>query len=268
MNNFMKFSWRDGPRVKAVAFLAFFFLYLPLLILVVYSFNENRLVTEWSGFSTKWFGVAIENDNMLRAMINSLIVACAATTIATLVAIPAAVGFERSIRIPGRNVAEAMILVPLISPEIVTAITTLVFFSAVGLKLGLGNVILAHSVFCVPFAILPIRGRLRDMARDVEDAASDLYASDWQVFTEITLPLLKPGIIAGAALAFVVSLDDFLITLMVADAGSTTLPLYLYSMLRIGVTPEANAAATILMGFSLIFVFVAFYFSQKSKIAR
>ena len=132
-------------------------------------------------------------------------------------------------------------------PEIVTAIATLVFFEAIGLHAGLGNVILAHIVFCVPFTLLPIRARLRAMPADLEEAARDLYASPWQAFRLVTLPLLGPAVIAGATLAFVVSLDDFLITLMVSQAGSTTLPVYIYGMLRLGVTPEANAAAAILL---------------------
>ena len=152
---------------------------------------------------------------------------------------------------------------PLVAPEIVTAIATLVFFEAIGLRAGLGNVIIAHVVFCIPFALLPIRARLREMPRDLEDAARDLYATPWQVFARVTLPLLLPAIIAGATLAFVVSLDDFLITLMVAQAGSTTLPVYIYGMLRLGVTPEANAAATILLALSVTATLLAYCFARN-----
>ena len=140
---------------------------------------------------------------------------------------------------------------PLVAPEIVTAIATLIFFEAIGLRAGVGNIAIAHIVFCIPFALLPIRARLREMPRDIEDAARDLYADSWAVFLRVTLPLLMPAIVAGATLAFVVSLDDFLITFMVAPAGATTLPVYLYGMLRVGVTPEANAAATILLVISI-----------------
>ena len=131
-------------------------------------------------------------------------------------------------------------------------------FEAVGLHGGLLNVMLAHVVFCIPFAVMPMRARLREMGRDLEDAALDLYASRWTAFLRITLPLMMPAVAAGATLAFVVSLDDFLITLMVAPAGATTLPVYLYGMLRLGVTPEANAAATLLLAASVGAVALAF----------
>jgi spermidine/putrescine transport system permease protein len=150
-----------------------------------------------------------------------------------------------------------MIALPLIVPEIIVAITTLIFFSAIGMKNGLINLMIAHTVFCIPFALLPIQARLRDMGGVLEDAARDLYASEWQLFRRVTLPLLAPAIAAGALMAFVVSLDDFLISLMVSGAGSTTLPVYVYGMMRLGVTPEVNAISTILLGVSLVIVAAA-----------
>ncbi len=245
------------PELKLVSGLALVFLYAPLLVLIVYAFNDNRLALVWSGFSTRWFAKAWANPDLRRATTNSLIVAGAVTPAATLLAVPAALALERGRAFLGRPAAEALIAMPLVAPEIVTAIATLVFFEAIGLHAGLGNVILAHVVFSIPFALLPIRARLREMPRDVEDAARDLYASPWQVFAHVTLPLLMPAIVAGATLAFVVSLDDFLITLMVAPAGATTLPVYIYGMLRLGVTPEANAAATILLAVSVAAIVLA-----------
>ena len=241
------FDWRRMPGIAAFSWLAMAFLYAPLLVLLVYAFNANRLALVWSGFSARWFGVALADADLRRAAINSLLVALVATPAATLLALPAALAFERGRFFPGRAAGEALVALPLVAPEIVTAIATLVFFEAIGLHAGLGNVILAHVVFCVPFAVLPIRARLRTMPNDLEDAARDLYATPWQAFRRVTLPLLAPAIVAGATLAFVTSLDDFLITLMVAQAGSTTLPVYIYGMLRLGVTPEANAAAAILL---------------------
>ncbi len=235
------------PEVSSVGWLALAFLYAPLLVLLAYAFNANRLALVWGGFSVRWFGVALADADLRRAAVNSLIVASVATPLATLLALPAALAFERGRFLPGRAAGEALVALPLVAPEIVTAIATLVFFQAISLHAGLGNVILAHIVFCVPFALLPIRARLRAMPSDLEEAARDLYASPWQAFQRVTLPLLGPAVVAGATLAFVTSLDDFLITLMVAPAGSTTLPVYIYGMLRLGVTPEANAAATILL---------------------
>lgn len=241
------FDWRRMPEYRALSVVALLFLYAPLVLLVVYSFNSSRIALIWGGFSVRWFVAASENESMRRAALNSVIVAAVATPVATLLSIPAALAFERGRFFPGRAIGEALAAMPLVAPEIVTAIATLIFFQAIGLQAGLVNVIIAHIVFCIPFAMLPIRARLREMPRDIEDAAADLYADSWEVFRRVTLPLLMPAIIAGATLAFVVSLDDFLITLMVAQAGATTLPVYLYSMLRVGVTPEANAAATILL---------------------
>ncbi|MBH0619069.1 ABC transporter permease, partial [Salmonella enterica] len=218
----------------------------PLLILMAYSFNANRVALVWSGFSARWFAVALADEDLRRAAWNSAMVAGVATPAATMLALPAALAFERG-RLPLRGLGEALVALPLVAPEIVTAVATLVFLQAVGLHAGLGNVMLAHVAFCLPFALLPIRARLRDMPRGVEEAARDLYADGWTTFRLITLPLIAPAVAAGAALAFVVSVDDFLITLMVAPAGATTLPVYLYSMLRVGISPEANAAATMLL---------------------
>lgn len=257
------FNWRRMPEYRVISILALAFLYAPLAVLIIFAFNANRAALIWTGFSTQWFVKAIANEDLRRSAINSLIVAAVATPVSTLVAIPAALAFERAKFFPGRASSEALVAMPLIAPEIVTAIATLIFFSAIGLRAGLGNVILAHIVFCIPFALLPIRARLRDMPRDIEDAARDLYADKWQVFRRVTLPLLMPGIVAGATLAFVVSLDDFLITLMVAPAGATTLPVYLYGMLRLGVTPEANAAATILLVVSIATVVLSFFLARS-----
>ncbi len=254
------FDWRRMPELSCLSWFALVFLYAPLFVLLAFAFNANRIALVWSGFSTRWFGAALADADLRRAAINSLVVAAIATPAATFLSLPAALAFERGRVFPGRAAGEALIALPLVAPEIVTAITTLVFFEAIGLHAGLGNVVLAHIVFCVPFALLPIRARLRAMPTDLEEAARDLYASAWPAFWHVTLPLLAPAVIAGAALAFVVSFDDFLITLMVAQAGSTTLPVYIYGMLRLGVTPEANAAAAILLLVSMgaiIFAVVA-----------
>lgn len=262
------FDWRRMPELRLLSVLALVFLYAPLVVLVVYAFNANRLALIWSGFSTHWFAKAWGNEDLRRAALNSLIVASVATPASTLLAVPAALAFERGRFFPGRATGEALIAMPLIAPEIVTAIATLVFFEAIGLRAGLGNVMLAHIVFCIPFALLPIRARLREMPRDIEDAARDLYAGPWQVFRRVTLPLLMPAIVAGATLAFVVSLDDFLITLMVAPAGATTLPVYIYGMLRLGVTPEANAAATILLLVSMTAITLAYFAANRGRDKR
>ena len=251
------FDWRRMPGMRLAGLATLAFLYLPLLVLGVLSFNINRAALVWGGFSTNWFAVALGNEDLRRTAVNSVVVAAVATLVSTLLALPAALALERGGPIRGRATGEALIALPLVAPEIVTAVATLVLFEAVGLHARLGNVMLAHIVFCIPFALLPMRARLRGLGPELEDAARDLYAGPWRTFRLVTLPLLAPAVVAGATLAVVVSLDDFLITLKVAPAGATTLPVYLYGMLRLGVTPEANAAATLLLLASVIAVVAA-----------
>lgn len=248
------FDWRRTPGLGPYAGLMFFFLYAPLAILVVYAFNDNNIATVWTEFSLSWFTKVLHNGDIQRATKNSVIVAVTATIASTAIAVAGAIALERGRKIRERGVAVSLIMLPLIVPEIVTAITTLVFFTSIGLRLGVGNLIIAHTVFCIPFALLPIQARLRDIGAAVEDAARDLYADEWRVFRRVTLPLLMPAVVSGALLAFVVSLDDFLISLMVSEPGTTTLPIYIYGMMRVGVTPEINAVSTLLLLASLALV--------------
>ena len=248
------FNWRHTPGLAPYAGLMFVFLYAPIVILIVYAFNENRIATVWSGFSVQWFGTVLHNADIQRATGNTLVVAVAATIASTVIALAGAIGLERGRAGAGRGAVVGLIMMPLVVPEIITAITTLVFFSAIGLRIGLGNLIIAHTVFCIPFALLPIQARLRDIGNAVEDAARDLYADEWRVFRRVTLPLLMPAVASGALLAFVVSLDDFLISFMVSEAGTTTLPVYIYGMMRVGLTPEINAVSTLLLLASLALV--------------
>jgi spermidine/putrescine transport system permease protein len=251
------------PGFGSVTWLFFLFLYVPILILVVFSFNTGRSATIWNGFSLEWYIHAFNNDDIQRAAVNSLIVAVSATLIATTLATFAALVLARSSRFKGQAVSYGILVLPLIVPEIVTAVATLSFFSAVALKLGLGRVVVAHTVFCIPFAFLPIRARLQGMDDTLEQAAQDLYANEWQAFRYVTLPLLLPGILSGAMLAFIISIDDFIITLMVAQAGSTTLPLYIYGMVRMGITPEINAVSTIMLAVSILFVSLSYFIGQR-----
>ncbi len=251
------------PGFGAFSWLFFAYLYVPILILVIFSFNESRSATVWSAFSLDWYLKAFANDDIQRATVNSLIIATSATAMATVVAVLAALTLARGGRFRGQGPVYGILTLPLMVPEIVTAIATLSFFSAIGLSLGLGNVIIAHTVFCIPFAFLPIRARLEGMDATLELAAQDLYADEWQTFRYVTLPLLMPGVLSGAMLAFIISIDDFIITLMVAEAGSTTLPLYIYGMVRVGITPEVNAVSTVLLGVSVLLVSLSYVVSRK-----
>lgn len=259
------FDWRRTPGGTTLMTGLLLFLYAPLVVLVIYAFNSSRIVTVWGGFSLRWFGMVIDNADIRRTAYTSLIVAVAATILSTVFAIAAALALERGRLRAGRGSVEGLIAMPLVVPEIVVAITTLVFFSAIHLRLGAGNLIIAHTVFCIPFALLPMRARLRDMGQAAETAARDLYANEWQVFHRITLPLLLPAIASGAMLAFVTSLDDFIISMMVSDAGTTTLPVYVYGMMRVGVTPEVNAVSAILLGISLVLVVAALLLTRRRR---
>jgi spermidine/putrescine transport system permease protein len=243
----------------------FIFLYLPIVVLVFYSFNANRMVMTWGGFGIDWYLKAFENEGIQKAVWNSLIVAVVATFFATAIATIGALVLARGGNFRGKTVSLGLITLPLMVPEIVTAVAVLIFFSAIGMNWGLGNVIIAHITFCIPFAFMPIRARLEGMDTSMEQAARDLYASEWETFRYVTAPLLMPGIVAGAMLAFVISMDDFIITLMVGGAGSTTLPVYIYSMIRRGLTPEINAVCTVLLFFSIAIVTAYWIVSKKSQ---
>ncbi|MET1027941.1 MAG: ABC transporter permease [Dongiaceae bacterium] len=259
------FDWRYTPGLGQYTALILVFLYAPLLILVIYAFNSSSMITVWQGFSFRWFVQIAQNGDIRSAALNSLIIAVVAMIASTIIATAGALALERGISFFGRGLVTMMISMPLVVPEIIVAICTLVFFSAIGMHSGLTNLMIAHTVFCIPFAILPIQARLRDMGRSLEEAGRDLYASEWQLFRRITLPLLMPAIAAGAIMAFVVSLDDFLISMMVSGAGSTTLPVYVYGMMRLGVTPEVNAISTVLLGVSLIFVGAALFLGRRNR---
>jgi len=243
----------------------FIFLYLPIVVLIFYSFNANRMVMNWGGFGFDWYLKAFQNADIQKAVWNSLIVATVATIFSTAIATIGALVLARGGNFRGKTISLGLITLPLMVPEIVTAVAVLIFFSAIGMNWGLGNVIIAHITFCIPFAFMPIRARLEGMDTSLEQAARDLYASEWETFRFVTVPLLMPGIVAGAMLAFVISMDDFIITLMVGGAGSTTLPVYIYSMIRRGLTPEINAVSTVLLLVSIGIVTAYWVVSKKSQ---
>ncbi len=259
---------RRQPLFTGVSWLVLLFLYAPIAVLVVFSFNDNRSVVRWTEFSLRWYAAALENDDIRRSAMISVQVALTATVFSTIIATMAALATTSGDFYRGRSAAIALINQPLMIPEIVTAIATLAFFSILrqltGVT-GIGWLILAHTVFCVPFAYMPIRARLSDLSVTYEAAAADLYATPWQTFRYVTLPLLMPGVMAGAMLAFVVSLDDVIITLLVAGPGETTLPIYILGQIRRGVTPEVNAVSTILIGVTIAMVALTFFLQRKRK---
>ncbi len=256
----------SGAGDALVATLALVFLYLPIVTLVALSFNENDLTTIWSGFSLKWYAAVLDNGDILHATKNSLLAATVATVLASMAATAAALGVVRSSS-AHRGAVEGLVSLPLLVPEIVTAVALLMLFVLAGMPLGLWSVILAHTVFCIPFAYYPIRSRLAGLDPALIEAAADLYAPPWKRFVRIELPLLAPGIFAGALLAFISSLGDFVITYFVSGPGSTTLPVYIFGMIRTGVTPEVNALSAIFLLASVAVIAIAFVLTRRASAA-
>ena len=257
------------PGFSQIAWFCIIVLYAPIAVLVFFSFNQNRSVTVWTEFSLDWYVKAAQNEGIRHAAWISLEVAFIAMVVSTTVATMAALVTTRTPPYRGLNVAVTIINQPLMVPEVVTAVATLIFFAiikqATGVS-GIGYLIAAHSAFCIPFAYMPIRARLEDMDLSLEQAAADLYAPPFKVFRRVTLPLMMPGIMAGAMLSFIVSLDDVIITLFVAGPGETTLPLYILGQIRRGVTPEINAVSTLFLLISVVLVTLIFVFgTDKNK---
>ncbi|MBB4301400.1 spermidine/putrescine transport system permease protein [Rhodobium orientis] len=260
------FDVRRQPGFAFVAMFSFFALYLPMALLVVYAFNAGDSLALWEGFSFRWFVSAWQNDTVQDATLRSVIIAVCAAVLATSAATMAALATTRTRPYRGQTFTYALINQPLMIPEIVTAVALLIVFSRIKVWTdysGLGYLIAAHTAFCVPFAYLPIRARLESMDLSLEVAAADLYATPWKAFRYITLPLLRPGIIAGFMLAFVISLDDVVITEFVKSGGQDTLPTYMLGQLRRVVTPEINAIATVFLAFSVVIVTAFFLMTRK-----
>lgn len=261
--------------LSGYGWLAFLFLYLPILILVVFSFNDSRSTAQWAGFSSRWYGEMIADDLVLLALWNSLFVAVVSTIISTVLGTLAAMGMERY-RFPGQLAMDAMLYLPIIIPDIAMAIMLLIFFNVTGIgfetwrvrlfTLNLSvpfSVIIGHVAFNISFVAVVVRARLAQMDRTLEDAAQDLYADTWQTFLRVTMPMMAPGIIGGALLAFTLSLDDFVITFFTSGAGFNTLPVRVFGMIKRGVTPKINAVSTLMLLVSLLLVMVSLFLRRK-----
>ena len=254
------------PGFTLLALACFFALYMPLAPFVVYSFNEGNNIALWEGFSLRWYQAAWENQLVQSAAIRSIVIATIASIVATVLATMVALATTRTRPYRGQTTIYAMVNQPLVVPEIVTAVALLILFALIKQATnyhGYAYLVIAHSAFCIPFAYLPIRARLEGMDRVLETAAADLYATPWRAFKRITLPLMLPGIFAGAMLAFVISLDDVVITEFVKSAGQDTLPTYMLGQLRRSITPEINAISTVLLGISVLMVTLIFFLSRK-----
>jgi spermidine/putrescine transport system permease protein len=236
--------------------LVYLFLYGPIAVLVALSFNESGLPTAWTGFSVEWYGKMLGNAAIRAAVANTLIVATFSTLIATAIGTLLALGLER---LRSSAVLDAAVYVPMIIPDIVLAIALLSFFTALNFTLGLHSIIVSHAVFNIAFVCAVVRTRLKNFDGSIVEASIDLGAGEVRTFFRITLPVIFPGVLSGALLAFTLSVDEFIIAYFTAGAGpsSTTFPMQIYSMIRFGVTPEINAVATIVLGVSFVLVFVS-----------
>ncbi len=235
---------RPALWLRIYAILAYGYIYLPILVLVIFSFNTQKLNVRWEGFTLHWYGELSRDANILLAARNSLIIATVSTLVATIIGTLAALSLQRySFR--GKTLSEATLYIPVIIPEVVMGIALLAFFVQVGISLGLLTITLAHIAFNIPFVTLVVRARLHGFDRAIEEAAMDLGANELTTFWRVTLPTIMPGVLSGALLAFTLSLDDYVITYFTAGPGSTTLPLRVFSMVRFAVTPEVNALSTV-----------------------
>ena len=243
-------SWLWGTSLAAYAFL-----YVPLTIVVLFSFNDSKLSAEWVGFTWNWYRTLFADDAMLGAARNSLFIAVTASLAATVLGTMAGIAMHRY----RPKLLPFMVLTPVAMPEILLGVSLLVFFISVfgEQALSLATVIVAHTTFCIGFVAIIVRARLAGMDESIFEAARDLGATPWQTFRLVTLPLIMPGVIAGALMSFTLSIDDFVITFFTTGVGVSTLPLQIYTMIKVAVTPEVNAVSTLLMVLTLTMIVAA-----------
>lgn len=232
---------------RTVLTLALTFLYAPILVLVVYSFNASKLVTVWGGFSTEWYGVLFRDGPLIAAALVSLKVAVLSATIAGVLGTCAALALDRHGRFFGRGAYTGLLYAPMVMPEVITGLSLLLLFVGIGLDRGIATLVIAHATFATGFVAVVVGARLKGLDRSLEEAAADLGAGPARVFFGITLPLIAPSVAAGFLLAFTLSLDDLVIASFVSGPGATTLPMRIYSQVRLGVNPEINAASTLMI---------------------
>ncbi len=249
------------------------FLYVPLVALVLFSFNDSKRAIVWKGFTTDWYVKALTNESLLAAFANSLTIAALSTVVSVVLGALAAIALWR-FRFRGHGAFEGGMALPIVVPEICMGVAMLVFFARIlpwpadlVWPLSLGSIVIAHISFCFPFVAVVVRARLQSFDRSQEEAARDLGASDFAAFRDVLLPHLKPSLVAGALLAFTLSLDDFVITFFTAGPDTITFPVKVYSMVRFSVTPEVNAASTLLIVLTVALTVVALRFQKPQEIA-
>jgi putrescine transport system permease protein len=265
---------KRGWFLPIASALGFAFLYAPIISLVVFSFNESKLVTVWSGFSTKWYAELFNDPQILNAAWLSFQIAAISATIALVLGTLAAVALVRFRRFRGRTAFSGMVSAPLVMPDVITGLSLLLLFVAMESLLGwpagrgIVTIIIAHSTFCMAYVCVVVQARLSDFDRSLEEAAMDLGASPVRVFFDITLPIIAPALISGWLLAFTLSLDDLVIASFVSGPGSSTLPMVIFSKVRLGVSPDVNALATIIIGIVALGVLAATLLQLRARPKR
>ena len=268
----------------------YFFLWAPIVVLVVFSFNDGGSVSTWQGFTTEWYANILTNamsagtesarfstELMLNAVRNSMIVSISATIISTIIGVLVSISLTRG-RFPGKKALDAVLYLPVIIPEITQGISLAIFFKVIfdfteaqtGVRAttGFGSIIIAHVAFCISYVTIVVRARLADMNPRLEEAARDLGANEWQTFWRVTFPLILPGVVAGALLAFTISLDDFVVTFFNAGIGTTTLPIFVYGLLKTRVPPEINAISTLMLIASTVLVGISLLLQGRNAARR
>ncbi|MEZ5899046.1 MAG: ABC transporter permease [Hyphomicrobium sp.] len=259
-----RFSWFNITSIV----LGFAFLYVPILLLIIYSFNESKLVTVWGGWSTKWYSGLLDNQALIDAAWVTLRVGLVAATIATILGTLAAIVLARMGRFRGRTLFSGLVFAPLVMPEVITGLSLLLLFVALNFDRGFWTVTIAHATFSMCFAAVVVQSRLLDFDKSVEEAAMDLGASPVTTFFEVTLPIIAPAVISAWLLAFTLSLDDLVIASFTTGPGATTLPIKIYSQVRLGVTPEINAVSTIMISLVALGVLAASLVSKQQALRR
>lgn len=256
------------PPIGRSAFVAlvYLFLHLPILILVVFSFNASKYSVGWTGFTLQWYRSLFERSDLLSGLKASLIVGVVSTLLATVLGTLLAIGMARR-RVPGRRWLEGFLYLPIVTPEIIAGVSLLLLFAGIGIPLGLGSITVAHVAFNVGFVAIVVRARVEGMDRSVEEAAAVLGADELTVFRTVTIPQLWPGILAGALLAFTMSFDDYVITSLVSGPGSSTLPMVVYGMVRRNVEPTVNAISTVILVVTSLAIWLVVRLTRERPLA-
>jgi len=257
----------QGPAVQRAFFggwtiAVFAFLYIPILLLVVYSFNDSKLNLYWAGFTTKWYGLLLGNEVLLGAFKNSLIVAAATTALAVVIGTSAAWLLHRY-RFPAQQTLGLLIFIPMVMPEVLMGVSLLVLFVSLGIPLGYTTLIIAHTTFCFPFVLVGVQARLQGIDPSLEEAAMDLGATPLKAFWLVIVPYLMPAIVAGALMSFTLSFDEYIVTIFTSGADSQTLPLKVYGMVRVGLNPQLNALSSLFIGATVLLVIASQFFTRK-----